>query len=807
MPHDRFPDRGDAAAGAPDAPPLPPAAWSAIRAATGETAEPLRWIARAPNGAWYCLARERDGGALVALAFPPGWDGPADAPPPPSVERRLPAGLGATATGRGVAADDPATGGLTRAQLMEAVRGAAAESYELLGDLPRDPDGALLYFAIGRADGRLYALRLTLESAAGGAPEYVLAAELVDADGPATRGAGSRTSGDAPVDAARDVSLGGGPPAAATPADGGAAYPGAGAASAGAPAAPATDAAKVCPRCETTYPADVRFCPLDGATLVSTGASDDLVGQVIADRYHVERLLGEGGMGRVYLAEHVRMGRRSAVKVMGRGLTSDRDALSRFNREAANAARISNGHVAAIYDFGETHDGLVYLAMEFVDGEPLTSLLRREHALPPARVATLVAQVADGLDAAHSLGIVHRDLKPDNIMVARARDGGDWVKIVDFGIAKDAQGGATQQVTRAGLIIGTPEYMSPEQLSGEAVDGRSDVYSLALVAFVLLTGELPFAAGSAEQIFMARLAGAPKTLATVSPDADWPAVVQDVFDRALDRNPASRYGSAGEFAAAFGVAVREGFALPTSAFVQPRGLTPAAGVSPAGALRGGAAVPSTQVDGARPSAGAPAGAVATAGGSRTANGGSRGPVLLGVAGLVLVLAAAGGWMLLSGSGELAPLLQDSSTATSPPAIGNAPPDVAEPYARPTTPFGPDSTASGGSGTDAGGKAATGGDGAASGAEAGLRELKQVERWTSASGDAASARRALDAIPRIRPLLPTAADSVEADYYQVLARTMLDDVAGACRDARALLPRARAAQFLVSSVQVVVTNCP
>ena len=690
MPHDRFSDPGDAAAGAADAPALSPVARSAIRAATAETAEPLRWIARAANGAWYCLARERDGGALVALAFPPGWNGPADAPPPPVVQHRLPSGLVAAATGQGVAADDPATGGLTRAQLMEAVRAAAAESYELLGDLPRDPDGALLYFAIGRSDGRLYALRLALETPEGGAPEYVLAAELVDDTGPATVGADAPVSGEERGHARRDPVIAGG---------GGSS--GGGSASVASEEQPSHGAAKVCPRCEATYAADVRFCPLDGATLVSTGASDDLVGQVIADRYHVERLLGEGGMGRVYLAEHVRMGRRSAVKVMGRALTSDRDALSRFNREAANAARINNGHVAAIYDFGETHDGLVYLAMEFVDGEPLTSLLRRESRLPPPRVAMLVAQVADGLDAAHSLGIVHRDLKPDNIMVARARDGGDWVKIVDFGIAKDAQGGATQQVTRAGLIIGTPEYMSPEQLSGETVDGRSDVYSLALVAFVLLTGELPFAAGSAEQIFMARLAGAPKTLLAASPDVDWPAVIQDVFDRALARDPAGRYGSAGDFAAAFGDAVREGFALPTFAFLQPHGVTPPAGVSMGGGPRSGSEVPSTKVERARRHVAGAGGALdapaeaAPGAGTAAASGGFRSPVLLGVIGLMLVLAAAGGWMFLSSSGSIAELLpSDSYTAAAPGSVITPPPTVAPspPTPSPVAAEGPDRTA-------------------------------------------------------------------------------------------------------------------
>ena len=251
---------------------------------------------------------------------------------------------------------------------------------------------------------------------------------------------------------------------------------------------------KLCPTCSAEYPATERFCPKDGTALRAlTSELTDLVGSVIAERYHVLSKLGEGGMGQVYLAEHVKMGRRSAVKVMHPGMVHDTAAIGRFNREAANASRIDHPNVAGIYDFGETADGLVYLAMQYVEGETLTQVAQAGVALPPARAAEITRQAAEGLHAAHAMGIVHRDLKPDNIMVSRDADGLDCVKVVDFGIAK-AAGSDGQKVTRTGIVVGTPEYMSPEQLSGEEVDGRSDQYSLALVAFNLLAGDLPFSA-------------------------------------------------------------------------------------------------------------------------------------------------------------------------------------------------------------------------------------------------------------------------------------------------------------------------
>ncbi|PYP76986.1 MAG: hypothetical protein DMD35_16735 [Gemmatimonadetes bacterium] len=295
-------------------------------------------------------------------------------------------------------------------------------------------------------------------------------------------------------------------------------------------------APKICPTCGTEYPADERFCPRDGSALKSRDGGSGIIGSIIADRYLVLSKLGEGGMGRVYLAEHVKMGRKSAVKVMNPGTVNDADAISRFNREAANASRISHQHVAQVYDFGETSDGLIYLAMEYVEGEKLTDILARDGALPPERAGEIVRQVAEALSVAHDMGIVHRDLKPDNIMLAKFRDGSDCVKVVDFGIAK-AAGVEAQKVTKTGLVIGTPEYMSPEQIAGDPLDGRSDIYSLGLVAFNMLTGRLPFPSKTAQESVIMRLTEPPMRLGQMRPQIAWTPAVQAVMDKALRPPP------------------------------------------------------------------------------------------------------------------------------------------------------------------------------------------------------------------------------------------------------------------------------
>src|SRR5207247_339000 len=256
-----------------------------------------------------------------------------------------------------------------------------------------------------------------------------------------------------------------------------------------------------------------------------------------------------GSRNGLALAAHVKVGRRSAIKVMNPSMVHDPDAVARFNREAANASRITHPNVCAIYDFGETPDGTIYLAMEFIEGEPLTDVLAREGALPAHRAGHIFLQVADALQAAHDLGIVHRDLKPDNIMISRGREGSDVVKVVDFGIAKAVGGDDSQKVTKTGLVVGTPEFMSPEQLSGDKLDGRSDLYSLALVLFKTLTGKLPFEATTVQETMIKRLTDEPVKLAAARPDLQFPTGLQETLDAALARSPVDRYQSAAKFAA------------------------------------------------------------------------------------------------------------------------------------------------------------------------------------------------------------------------------------------------------------------
>ena len=298
--------------------------------------------------------------------------------------------------------------------------------------------------------------------------------------------------------------------------------------------------AMVCGICGTTYGANMRFCPLDGAVLraVMEGRSD-LIGMIVDSRYHLTRKLGQGGMGDVYLGEHLRTQRQCAVKVISRSQSADPDALGRFLREATNAGKINHPNVATVYDFGETTDGLFYLAMEFVDGEPLSQVLERERALSSARAAEIARQVAEGVSAAHEVGIVHRDLKPGNILITRDRRNADRVKVVDFGIAR-APADEQQNLTRTGTIIGTPEYMSPEQLIGDTVDGRSDIYALGCILFQMVTGEQAFG-GPTAQVISRRLTERPprprERNAAISEALD------SVIVTMLGRTPTERYQS------------------------------------------------------------------------------------------------------------------------------------------------------------------------------------------------------------------------------------------------------------------------
>jgi serine/threonine-protein kinase len=315
---------------------------------------------------------------------------------------------------------------------------------------------------------------------------------------------------------------------------------------------------KVCPVCSTAYPDANAFCSIDGSTLRALEHAESLIGSVVADRYLVTELIGEGGMGTVYLARHVRLPQQAAIKILRPDLVRDPASVARFNREASNASRVEQEHVARVYDYGETADGLVFLAMEYVPGETLRRIIETEGPLPPRRTAELIRQIAAGLDAAHHLPqpLIHRDLKPDNVLVVRTPTGRDRAKVVDFGIAK-AVGADDSGLTKTGFIVGTPEFMSPEQLLGEPVDARSDVYALALVAYQCLTGTLPFEMTTPERARMGRLVERPRHLWDTMPNVSWPPALESVLEDALDRDRERRPATAGLFAERLAAAIDE----------------------------------------------------------------------------------------------------------------------------------------------------------------------------------------------------------------------------------------------------------
>jgi len=228
---------------------------------------------------------------------------------------------------------------------------------------------------------------------------------------------------------------------------------------------------------------------------------DPFIGRMIAGKFLIERLVGSGAMGKVYEANHEALSRRVAIKVLHRHLMTDENLARRFHREAKAASRLNHPNSITIIDFGQEPDGVLYIAMEYLDGESLDRLLARQFPLPLDRLARIVDQVCLALDEAHHHNIVHRDLKPENIMILQKRTEADFVKVCDFGIAKiqdpkvDSPDSA---ITIAGMVCGTPEYMSPEQAEGKRLDGRSDLYSLGIILYEAVTGQVPFSGDSAK---------------------------------------------------------------------------------------------------------------------------------------------------------------------------------------------------------------------------------------------------------------------------------------------------------------------
>jgi serine/threonine protein kinase len=263
-----------------------------------------------------------------------------------------------------------------------------------------------------------------------------------------------------------------------------------------------------------------------------------LVGQIIAERYEVEALLGVGGMGSVYRARHIKIKKQVALKTLHASLLRSPEAVARFEREAVAAARISHPNVVVATDFGPLPDGRFYLVLEYVNGRDLAQIIAQSGALAHGRTVSIIKQVASALDTAHRLGIVHRDLKPDNIMlVPRGVD--EQAKVLDFGIAKITFEENSQPLTQFGAVFGTPQYMSPEQAKGQTVDSRSDLYALGVVMYEMLAGKLPFEAVDALGYLMQHLHAEPKPLPATVPET-----LRSLVARLLEKDPANRPQSA-----------------------------------------------------------------------------------------------------------------------------------------------------------------------------------------------------------------------------------------------------------------------
>jgi eukaryotic-like serine/threonine-protein kinase len=299
--------------------------------------------------------------------------------------------------------------------------------------------------------------------------------------------------------------------------------------------------ATVCPQCAQHFSADGRFCPFDGEPLLPAPEwdphSDPLIGCVVDDRYEISAVIGEGGMGVVYAARHRALGKRFALKALRRELATDGEIAARFMQEARTAASVSHPGLVKITDFGKLPAGEPFFVMELLEGQSLAQLIRRGGPIPAARGIDIVRQIADALGTAHELSIVHRDLKPDNIHVSPSAAGRDHVTIVDFGLAKVV---GVSRLTRAGMVFGTPHYMSPEQAQGEATDHRADIYALGVVMYEMFTGRVPFEADSYMGVLTKHMYMAP-TPPSQFVGIDKLGVLEDIILRCLEKKPEHRY--------------------------------------------------------------------------------------------------------------------------------------------------------------------------------------------------------------------------------------------------------------------------
>ena len=315
---------------------------------------------------------------------------------------------------------------------------------------------------------------------------------------------------------------------------------------------------QICGECKTTYPESAPdLCPKDHRRLVRAedfwaADGDSLLGRTIAGRFTLLSRIGVGGMGTVYRAEQASMGRMVAVKILKATLNRETDTVTRFHREAKATSLLQHPNTVTVFDFGQTKDGLLFLVMELLEGELLTKMLERRGPVPLDHAVRIARQILGSLGEAHEQGIIHRDLKPDNVFLTRLTDGAEHIKVLDFGIAKVFQKEMRVDAleTQAGIVFGTPRYMSPEQAQSKPLDGRSDLYTVGVLLYQMVTGAPPFPDEDAVVVMARHIKTRPLRPSELRPALLIPQAVDDVLMRSLEKDPTRRPQTAQEFAAA-----------------------------------------------------------------------------------------------------------------------------------------------------------------------------------------------------------------------------------------------------------------
>lgn len=328
-----------------------------------------------------------------------------------------------------------------------------------------------------------------------------------------------------------------------------------------------------CTGCKHGYADTALFCPNCGRPKLREATGDVLVGKLLGERFQVQALLGQGGSGTIYRAEHVTLRRRVAIKVLHTELSRDELAVERFRREATTVADIDNEHIVEIHDFGRTPDGRLYLAMEMLEGETLDAVLARDKQLSFERAADILIQVGEALMEAHAIGYVHRDLRPRNVYLTTRRGKPNFVKLLDFGLAKLVDTDTPAPATSVGMTFGDPRYMSPEQARGDVIDRRADIYQLGCVAYEMLTGAPPFQGTRVFDILTRQVTEAPAPLPTRRPGV--PLWMEAAVAKMLAKDPDNRFATTSRMVEALRVGLATGEVMEDEIARTPESVPPA----------------------------------------------------------------------------------------------------------------------------------------------------------------------------------------------------------------------------------------